>query len=45
MISIIMIFKSASEVSYKIDLNRSMQENVKNIVESISKDVTNYGIT
>jgi len=45
MISIIMIFKAASEVSYKIDLNRSMQENIKNIVESVSKDVTSYGIS
>lgn len=45
MISVMMIFSAASKVSAKIDLNRSMQENTKNIVESISRDVLKYGIT
>lgn len=45
MISVMMIYASASWVSYKIDLSRSMQENTKNIVESISNDIRNYGIS
>ena len=40
MVSVMMIFSSATGVSAKIDRNRAMQENVKNIIETISKDVT-----
>lgn len=44
MISVMMIFSATSKVSAKIDLNRSMQENTKSIVESISRDVLKYRI-
>lgn len=38
-ISIIMIYISSSDISIKSDLNRSMQENVKNVVSQISEDI------
>lgn len=44
MVSVIMIFISASQVSAKIDISRSMQENTKNIVETIGKDLLDHGI-
>jgi len=39
MISIFMIFIKSSEVNRKIDVWRLIQENVKNIIETISEDV------
>lgn len=45
MISVMMIFASVTGVSAKIDINRSMQENTKNITELIAKDVLDYGIS
>lgn len=39
MVSIFMIFFKTSEINRKIDLGRIMQENVKNIVETISEDI------
>ena len=45
MISVMMIFASVTGVSAKIDINRSMQENTKNITELIAKDVIDYGIS
>lgn len=39
MISIISIFILSSDLSLKIDINRSMQNNVKSLVESIAEDV------
>jgi len=39
MISVLSIFISSTDTSYKIDINRAMQENIKNIVEHISEDI------
>lgn len=39
MVSIFMIFIKSSEVNRKIDVGRLMQENVKNIIETISEDI------
>lgn len=36
---------TSTEVTYKADLNRFMQENVKHIVTNISEDVMEYGVT
>ncbi len=39
MVSMIMIYASSANLWYKVDLNRAMQENTKNIVETIAEDV------
>lgn len=39
MVSVLSIFISSSDMSYKIDINRAMQENTKNIVEHIAEDI------
>ncbi len=39
MISVIFIFVNASKLSMKIDTNRVLQENSKNIIETISEDL------
>ena len=39
MISVMGIFVSASDVSMKANINRMMQENIKNVVETIAEDV------
>ena len=38
-ISIMSIFISSSDISMKSDINRSMQENIKSVFETISEDV------
>lgn len=44
MVSVIFIFVNSSEVSLKVDINRSMQENSKNIVETIAEDLRKNSI-
>ncbi|NUJ98035.1 type II secretion system protein [Candidatus Gracilibacteria bacterium] len=44
MVSVLSIFISSSDMSYKIDINRAMQENTKNIVEHIAEDIRKNGI-
>ena len=39
MISVVSIFVSATDISLKSDINRSMQENIKNVVETIANDL------
>lgn len=39
MISVMAIFINATDISRKSEINRVMQENIKNIVETISEDV------
>ena len=39
MISVMSIFVSATDISLKSDINRIMQENIKNVVETIAEDV------
>ena len=39
MISVIQIFIHTTQVSQKVDLNRMMQENIKNVVEIIAEDI------
>lgn len=39
MVSIFTIFQLASEANNKTDISRAMQENIKNIVETIAEDV------
>jgi len=45
MVSVITIFIFSSNLSAKVDINRSMQENIKNAVETIAEDVRKYGIS
>jgi len=45
MVSVITIFIFSSNLSAKVDINRSMQENIKNAVETIAEDVRKYEIT
>lgn len=39
MVSVISIFINSSEVSLKIDINRTLQENSKNVIENIAEDL------
>jgi len=45
MITILMVYIIASDISIKADINRLMQENIKNAVEQIAEDVRKNGIT
>lgn len=45
MVSVIMIFINFSDISTKSEINRAMQENIKNVVETISEDVRKNWIT
>ena len=45
MVSIFTIFSLATDANNKTDISRSMQENIKNIVENISEDVRVNGLT
>lgn len=45
MISVMMIFLNATSLSAKSDINRVMQENVKNLIETISEDIRENWIT
>ncbi|PIE85465.1 hypothetical protein CSA08_01765 [Candidatus Gracilibacteria bacterium] len=44
LISVTSIFISSNDIAMKTDINRAMQENIKNIVETISEDIRKYGI-
>ncbi|MGB2110726.1 MAG: PilW family protein [Patescibacteria group bacterium] len=39
MISVMQIYISSSDISLKTDINRSMQENIKNAIETIAEDI------
>lgn len=45
MVSIFTTFQLAADLNNKTDISRSMQENVKNIVETIAEDVRKNGIS
>lgn len=38
-VSVITVFISSIDISMKSDINRSMQENIKNVIETISEDI------
>jgi prepilin-type N-terminal cleavage/methylation domain-containing protein len=42
MISVMQIFGISVNLTNKIDINRQIQENIKNLTETISEDVINY---
>ena len=44
MISVITIFIFSSNLSAKVDINRAMQENIKNAVETMAEDIRKYWI-
>jgi len=44
MISVMQIFWVSSALTNRVDINRQVQENIKNITESISWDVRNYWV-
>lgn len=44
MISIMSVYFTANDITYKSDINRTMQENVKNVVLNISEDIMKNGI-
>jgi hypothetical protein len=39
MVSVMFIFVNSTQLSMKIDINRVLQENSKNIIETISEDL------
>jgi len=45
MVSMIMIYASSANIDRKIEINRSMQENTKNIIETIAEDIRKNGIS
>lgn len=44
LITVTSIFITSNDISMKTDINRAMQENVKNIIENISEDIRKYWI-
>lgn len=44
MVSVMSIFIFSSDLSSKIEINRLMQENTKNVVETISEDIRKNGV-
>lgn len=44
MVSVMVVFISGSNTANKIDIQRGLQENVKNIVETIAEDIRKNGI-
>ncbi len=44
MVSVITIFIFSSNLAAKVDINRAMQENIKNAVETIAEDIRKNGI-
>ena len=45
MVSVIQIFLVSSNLTNKIDINRQVQENIKNLTETISEDLRNNTIS
>ena len=44
MVSVMQIFLISNQLTNKIDINRQVQENIKNLTEAISEDIRNYWI-
>lgn len=44
MVSVMAIFLFASQMSTRVELNRTMQENIKNVLEDIAEQVRSSGI-
>jgi len=44
MISVLQIFGISVNLTNKVDINRQIQENVKNLIETITEDIKNYWI-
>ena len=44
MISVMSIFLFSSQMSARVELNRALQENIKNVVENIAEDIRKSGI-
>jgi prepilin-type N-terminal cleavage/methylation domain-containing protein len=44
MISIIWIYITSSDITMKSDINRMMQENLKNVSNTIAEDIRKNGI-
>lgn len=44
MITVMGVYMTSTEITYKADLNRFMQENVKNMITNLSEDVMQYGV-
>lgn len=44
LVSVMLIFTNSVRISSKSEVNRMMQENVKNVTEAISEDIRNNGI-
>jgi prepilin-type N-terminal cleavage/methylation domain-containing protein len=41
MVSVLFIFMNSTNLSAKSEINRVMQENIKNVIETISEDIRN----
>jgi hypothetical protein len=39
LVSVMDIFILSNDISYKADINRNMQKNIKNVVETIAEDL------
>lgn len=44
MVSVMQIFSISSNLANKIDINRQIQENIKNVIQTISSDIRKYWI-
>jgi hypothetical protein len=44
MISVMSIFLFSSQMSARVEINRVMQENIKNVVEDIAENIRKNGI-
>lgn len=44
MISVLSIFLFSSQMSIRVELNRSMQENIKNVVEDITENIRKWWV-
>jgi type II secretory pathway pseudopilin PulG len=44
MVSVMIIFVNSTQLWLKIDINRALQENVKNVIETMSEDIRKNGV-
>lgn len=45
MVSVLSIFLFSSQMSTRVELNRTMQENIKNVIEDISENIRRYWLS
>ena len=45
MVSVLSIFLFSSQMSSRVEMNRIMQENIKNVTEDIAENMRRYGLS